>query len=109
MPMHNPPHPGGIVRRQCLKPLGLSVTGAAKGLGVTRQALSRLVNERTDPSRRKGRLKAVGGAFAPMGGGTPHTFSSFCQAVFITRYAVACPFKQYCRTIGRNVHGLPEE
>ena len=47
MPMHNPPHPGGIVRRQCLEPLGLSVTGAAKGLGVTHQALSRLVNERT--------------------------------------------------------------
>jgi addiction module HigA family antidote len=44
--MHNPPHPGGIVRRQCLEPLGLSVTEAAKGLGVTRQALSDVVNER---------------------------------------------------------------
>ena len=47
MAMHNPPHPGGIVRRQCLQPLGLSVTRAAQGLGVTRQALSDLVNERT--------------------------------------------------------------
>ena len=46
MPMHNPLHTGGIVRRQCLEPLGLSVTGAAKGLGVTHQALSRLVNGR---------------------------------------------------------------
>jgi len=46
MPMRNPPHPGGIVRRQCLDPLGLSVTRAAKGLGVTRQALSDLVNEK---------------------------------------------------------------
>lgn len=45
--MHNPPHPGGIVRRQCLQPLGLSVTRAAEGLGVTHQALSDLVNERT--------------------------------------------------------------
>ena len=45
MAMHDPPHPGGIVRRQCLEPLGLSVTRAAKGLGVTRQALSDLVNE----------------------------------------------------------------
>jgi addiction module HigA family antidote len=45
MSMHNPPHPGGIVRRQCLEPLGLSVTDAAKGLGVTRQALSDLLNE----------------------------------------------------------------
>jgi antitoxin HigA-1 len=40
--MHNPPHPGGIVRRQCLDPFDLSVTEAAKGLGVTRQALSDL-------------------------------------------------------------------
>ena len=47
MPMHNPPHPGGIVRRQCLEPLGLSLSGAARGLGITRQALSRLVNGRT--------------------------------------------------------------
>lgn len=46
MVMQNPPHPGGIVRRQCLEPLGLSVTKAAKGLGVTRQALSGLVNEK---------------------------------------------------------------
>ena len=47
MAMHNPPHPGGIVRRQCLDPLGLTVTRAAQGLGVTRQALSELLNERT--------------------------------------------------------------
>ena len=46
MAMQNPPHPGGIVRRQCLEPLGLSVTRAAAGLGVTRQALSDLVNQR---------------------------------------------------------------
>ena len=44
MALHNPPHPGDIVRRRCLEPLGLSVTDAAKGLGVTRQALSDLVN-----------------------------------------------------------------
>jgi len=44
MPMHNPPHPGGIIRRQCLEPLRLSVTEAAAGLGVTRQALSDLLN-----------------------------------------------------------------
>ncbi len=46
MPMHNPPHPGGVVRRQCLEPLELSVTEAAKALGVTRQALSDIVNEK---------------------------------------------------------------
>ena len=45
--MQNPQHPGGIVKRQCLDPLGLTVTRAAEGLGVTRQALSELINERT--------------------------------------------------------------
>ena len=50
MPMHNPPHPGGIVRRQCLEPLGLSVNRASEGLGVSEQALSDLVNERTGVS-----------------------------------------------------------
>ena len=47
MPMQNPPHPGEIVKEECLKPLGLSVTRAAKGLGVTRQALSDLTNEKS--------------------------------------------------------------
>jgi addiction module HigA family antidote len=42
--MHNPPHPGEIIRDQCLEPLKLSVTDAAKGLGVTRKALSELLN-----------------------------------------------------------------
>jgi addiction module HigA family antidote len=50
MPMHDPPHPGGIVRRQCLEPLGLSVTEAARGLGVTRQTLSDLINEKAGVS-----------------------------------------------------------
>lgn len=44
--MHNPPHPGGVVRRQCLEPLGLTVTEAAKGLGVSRNTLSMLLNGR---------------------------------------------------------------
>ena len=46
MPMKNPPHPGRIVRQECLEPLGLSVTGGAKALGVSRNALSELINER---------------------------------------------------------------
>ena len=50
MAMQNPPHPGGIVKRQCLDPLGLTVTRAATGLGITRQALSELVNGRTGVS-----------------------------------------------------------
>ena len=46
MPMYNPSHPGRIVRSGCLEPLGLSVTAGAKALGVSRQALSSLVNGR---------------------------------------------------------------
>jgi antitoxin HigA-1 len=44
MPMENPPHPGRIVRQDCIEPLGLTITGAAKALGITRQALNNLVN-----------------------------------------------------------------
>jgi addiction module HigA family antidote len=44
MPMKNPPHPGGFVLRQCIEPLGLSITDAAAALGVTRTTLSELVN-----------------------------------------------------------------
>jgi antitoxin HigA-1 len=45
-PMHNPPHPGEILRSLCLEPLGLSVTGAAKALGVSRKTLSAVLNGR---------------------------------------------------------------
>ena len=44
MPMKNPPHPGGVVRRQCIEPLGLSITEAAAALGVTRTTPLELVN-----------------------------------------------------------------
>lgn len=44
MPMKNPPHPGLSVRQDCLEPLGLSVTEAARQLGVSRKQLSDLVN-----------------------------------------------------------------
>ena len=44
--MHNPPHPGEIIRAFCLEPLGLSVTEAAKALGVSRKTLSAILNER---------------------------------------------------------------
>jgi addiction module HigA family antidote len=48
--MKSPPHLGGVIRREIIEPLGLSVTGAASALGVTRQALSNLLNERTSLS-----------------------------------------------------------
>ena len=46
MIMKNPPHPGGVVLRECIEPLGLSITDAAAALGVTRNTLSELVNEK---------------------------------------------------------------
>ena len=45
--MKNPPHPGLSVRYDCLEPLGLSVTEAARKLGVSRKQLSELVNARS--------------------------------------------------------------
>ena len=50
MAMKNPVHPGAIVREDCLKPLGLSVTEGAKRLGIGRQTLSNLVNEKASIS-----------------------------------------------------------
>jgi addiction module HigA family antidote len=47
MAMKNPMHPGRIVRHDCLEPLGLSVTAGAKVLGVSRQALNNIVNEKS--------------------------------------------------------------
>jgi len=44
MPMKSPPHPGLSVRHDCLEPLGLSVTEAAKQLGVSRKQLSDVLN-----------------------------------------------------------------
>jgi len=44
MEMFNPPHPGEILREDCLKPLRLTVTAAAQGLGVSRGSLSELLN-----------------------------------------------------------------
>jgi addiction module HigA family antidote len=42
--MHNPPHPGEVIRDSCIEPLGLTVTEAAAYLGVTRKTLSQLLN-----------------------------------------------------------------
>src|SRR6516164_5846466 len=44
MPMKTPPHPGLMVRHDCIEALGLTITAAAKILGVTRQTLNNLIN-----------------------------------------------------------------
>ena len=46
MRMHNPPHPGEIIREMCVEPLGLTITDTAKALKVTRKTLSSIINKR---------------------------------------------------------------
>ena len=50
MEMHNPAHPGEILKELCLEPLGLTVTRAAEALGVARKTLSELINARSGVS-----------------------------------------------------------
>jgi antitoxin HigA-1 len=50
MVMHDPAHPGGVIRELCLEPLGLTVTDAARALDVTRKTLSELLNGRAGVS-----------------------------------------------------------
>jgi len=44
MLMHNPPHPGEVIRELCIEPLGLTVTEAAEALGISRKTLSNILN-----------------------------------------------------------------
>jgi len=46
MRMHNPPHPGELIRELCLEPLGISMSEAARALGVSRKTLSAILNGR---------------------------------------------------------------
>ena len=46
MLMHNPPHPGEVIKELCLEPLNISVTSAAEALGVSRKTLSAIINGR---------------------------------------------------------------
>jgi antitoxin HigA-1 len=50
MKMHNPPHPGEVIRELCLEPLELTVTDAAEALGVSRKTLSAILNGRAGVS-----------------------------------------------------------
>lgn len=63
MLMKNPPHPGRIIRQECIDPLGLTVTAAAAGLGVARKTLSEILNGRSgvSPEMALRLAKAFGG------------------------------------------------
>jgi addiction module HigA family antidote len=62
--MYDPPHPGEVIKELCLQPLGLSVTDAAKGLGISRKTLSALLNGRfgISPEMAVRLSKAFGGS-----------------------------------------------
>ncbi len=64
MVMHDPPHPGEAIREFCIKPLGLTVTDAAKALDVSRKTLSSLLNGRfgISPEMALRLSKAFGGS-----------------------------------------------
>jgi antitoxin HigA-1 len=57
--MHQPPHPGEILRELCLVPLELSVTEAADSLGVSRNTLSAILNGRAERSRKRLRVRRL--------------------------------------------------
>jgi len=59
MLMHNPPHPGEVLRKLCLEPLGLTVTGAAKALGISRKSLSAILNGRAGISPEMGERLSI--------------------------------------------------
>jgi addiction module HigA family antidote len=46
MKMHHPPHPGEVLKRLCLEPLNMTITEAARSLGVSRKTLSSILNGR---------------------------------------------------------------
>ena len=46
MKMHNPPHPGEVLKELCIEPLDLTITEAAEALGVSRKTLSAILNGR---------------------------------------------------------------
>ncbi len=96
MIMKNPPHPGGVVFRQCIEPLGLTITDAAEALGVTRNTLSELVNGKRGISPEMAvRLSKV---FGRTGGGwlvqQPSTILPKSAAAGAAREIVLGPMKR---------------
>ncbi|MBI4745984.1 MAG: HigA family addiction module antidote protein [Deltaproteobacteria bacterium] len=65
--MHNPPHPGEVIRELCIEPLGVTVTEAAAALGVSRKALSELLNGHTGISPEMAVRRNYSGQLGTMG------------------------------------------
>jgi antitoxin HigA-1 len=97
MPMKNPAHPGRIVRSACLEPLRLSVTEAAKVLGVTRQTLNNVIHGKSGISPQMAiRLSKAFGS-------TPETWLRMQLA-----YDLAQARKDESKIKVRRQHGLQE-
>ena len=92
MPMIDPPHPGAIVRRECLEPLGITVARAAEGLGVSPRMLSELVNERAGITAEMAIRLAQGFGSTPetwLGMQTAHDLSKArAKQIKVERFAV---------------------
>ncbi len=101
MPMKNPPHPGPSIRHDCLKPLGLSVTEAARKLGVSRKGLSRLINGRSRiaPEMAIRLDKAFGGGAEVWYG---------LQADYDFAQAMKRAGEVKVERVGRNIFGYPK-
>ena len=97
MPMKNPAHPGRIVRHDCLEPLGLSVTGGAEVLGVSRQTLNNVIHGKSGISPEMAiRLSKAFGS-------TPETWLRMQLA-----YDLAQALKDESKIKVRRVHMLQE-
>ena len=81
MRMHNPPHPGEVIRELCLKPLDLSVTEAASGLGVSRKTLSAILNGRARITAEMALRLAR--AFDTSLSGAPDTTAAECSCALV--------------------------
>jgi addiction module HigA family antidote len=98
-PMANPPHPGELVRHDCLEPLNLTVTAGAKVLGVSRKTLDNLVN------RRAGVSPEMAVRLAAAFGGTPLVWINM-QAAY--DYAQVSRRAAAIRATVRPVHTAPD-
>jgi len=98
MVMHNPPHPGEVIRELCIEPLGLSATEAAKGLGVSRKTLSALLNARfgISPEMAIRLSRAFGGSAESWL--IQQTQYDFWTNVFCMNVSLTPELEQYIRT-----------
>jgi addiction module HigA family antidote len=100
MAMHNPAHPGEVIRESCLKPLGLTVREAAEHLGVTRKALSDLLNEHSGVSPEMALRLEKAGSASRLGNSKSRGFRSSSRRDNQPSFSQSQPSRRDCRKIG---------